>query len=156
MLVKFKKLREDAIDPIRANENDAGVDLTAVDVKKAYRKKFIPHPVIPYEEDVLSYIEYDTGIAVAIPKNYVGLLFPRSSVSNYDLDLANSVGVIDSGYRGSIKFRYKITDINPVSYKVGDKVGQLVIVPIPTIVYEEVDELDETERGTGGFGSSGE
>jgi dUTP pyrophosphatase len=99
-------------------------------------------------------MEYGTGLAVEIPEGHVGLLFPRSSISNSGLILTNSVGVIDSGYRGEIKFRFKhIPDT--AYYKPGDRIGQLIVMPYPEIDFQEVEELSSTERGEGGFGSSG-
>jgi dUTP pyrophosphatase len=134
--VKFKKLYEDAIAPTYAKEGDAGLDLTATHMT--------------FEEN---FIEYGTGIAVEIPNGYVGLVFPRSSVSKKEnFYLKNSVGVIDSGYRGEIKLRFNSSD-NP--YQPGEKVGQMIIIPYPTIELEEVDELSSTDRGQGGFGSTG-
>lgn len=140
--VKMKRLSPNAVIPTYAREGDAGLDLVAVD------RRF----------DMLhNYVEYDTQLAVEIPRGCVGLVFPRSSVSKMDLVLANGVGVIDSGYRGSIKIRFKT--INGASservYNEGDKVAQLVIVPIPNVIVDEVDELSESERGDGGFGSTG-
>lgn len=92
MEVKIK-LVEGAILPTYAKPGDAGMDLTALSVR--------------YNEDN-DYIEYDSGISVEIPEGYVGLVFPRSSISNYDLMLTNAVGVIDSGFRSTIKARFKI------------------------------------------------
>lgn len=141
--LKFKKLHENAVIPKRANETDAGLDFTAV--SKDYK--------IDSNGDK-AYVEYDTGISVAIPEEHVGLMFPRSSVSDVDLILSNSVGVIDSGYRGSIKFRFR--EFGPNTYGVGDRIGQLVIVPIRLWEVEEVEEFESTtERGANGFGSSG-
>jgi len=137
MQVKIKKLSKDAVIPSYAKHGDAGMDLTAVSVRSADE-----------------FIEYDTGLAVEIPEGFVGLLFPRSSVSKYGLILANSIGVIDSGYRGAIKLRFKQTMNGLPVYEYGDKVGQLVIMPYPLIQLKEVDELSDTERGNGGFGST--
>jgi dUTP pyrophosphatase len=141
-MIKMKKLHPEAKLPTRARPGDAGMDIYAVS------REFLG--------DYL--IEYDTGIAVEIPEGHVGLLFPRSSASGTDLFLRNAVGVIDSGYRGSLKFRYTIynpTNRKTVGYNVGERVGQLLIVPINTSEPMFVDELSETARGTGGFGSSG-
>lgn len=139
MLLKIRKLREDAVLPHYAKDGDAGMDLTAVSI-----------------EVTQAYIEYGTGLALEIPTGHVGLLFPRSSVSKYDLALANSVGVVDSGYRGEVKLRFKRTsNTDAMVYGPGDKVGQLMIMPYPKVVVEEVESLDESERGEGGFGSSG-
>ena len=110
------------------------------------------------ELDTLN-VEYHTGIAVEIPDGYVGLLFPRSSVSKTDLVLANCVGVVDSGYRGEIRFRYKFARkeyfANVRRFQEGERVGQLVIMPYPSIELEQVDNLSDTERGDGGYGSTG-
>jgi dUTP pyrophosphatase len=143
MIVKFKKLSPEAIIPQQTIGN-AGMDMTAISFK---------------ETD--DYTEYDTGIAAEIPEGYVGLLFPRSSNSNMDLLLCNSVGVVDSAYRGSIRFRYKLVandekkKVFYTVYNVGDRVGQLIIMPYPTIRSLEVDELSPTDRNNGGFGSTG-
>jgi len=140
--MKVQKLVEHAEIPERAHKWDAGLDLVATDM---------------YHDREYGFVEYGTGIAVEIPKGYVGLLFPRSSVSKKDLQLANSVGVIDSNYRGEVKLRYRHTD-DPESsdvYSVGDRVGQLVLVPCPQVRTLEVEKLSDTSRGTGGFGSSG-
>jgi len=141
MEVKIKKADNSAIIPTYAKQGDAGLDLTAVSC------------VI--KDD---YIEYDTGLQFEIPDGYVGLLFPRSSISKYDLALSNAVGVVDSGYRGNVTFRFKLrcTDGNPAKiYREGDRIGQMIIIPIPKIKFVEVDSLSETERGSGGYGSSG-
>lgn len=140
MKIRFKKLHEDAVLPIHAKPGDAGVDLTAVSE----------------EYDKYGNIVFDTGIAVEIPEGYVGLVFPRSSITKTQHLLKNSVGVIDSGYRGSIVFKFtEDLTVFQESYKVGDRIGQLVIVPYVTIESEFVDELSSSERGDSGFGSTG-
>jgi dUTP pyrophosphatase len=136
MNVKIKKLDTQAAIPSYAKDGDAGMDLTCVEVNVT--------------DD---YYEYKTGLAMEIPEGYVGLLFPRSSNSKKGLLLANSVGVVDSGYRGEIMFRYKYLGHGD-RYNVGDRVGQIMIIPYPNITFEEVDTLNETERGEGGFGST--
>lgn len=140
MVLKFKKLNDTAIIPSYAKPGDAGLDLVATEVL----------------EESMQQIKYGTGIAVEIPEGYVGLLFPRSSVSKTNLSLANSVGVIDSGYRGQIMCVFNKVN-NPMlsSYNVGDKIAQLVIVACPQFIVKEVTELSDTERGEGGFGSTG-
>lgn len=157
MKVKFKKLHEDAVLPSYAKPGDAGLDITAVSDGLATTS----------EKDVNEwyYVEYKTGLAVEIPHNYVGLLFPRSSISKSALILANAVGVCDSSYRGEICLRFKVdggilsqasnTGGTPAVYKKGDKIGQMIIVPYPAIEPEFADDLSDTERGTGGFGSTG-
>jgi len=94
-------------------------------------------------------------LAVEIPFGYVGLIFPRSSIYKYDLALTNCVGVIDSGYRGEIMFKFRKTDdFFSNHYNIGDRVGQLIIMSYPTIQPIEVEELSATVRGEGGFGST--
>jgi len=136
--IKFKKVRENAVAPKIANHGDAGADLTAISV----------------DYDINNIITYGTGIAVEIPEGYVGLIFPRSSIYKKQLILSNSVGVIDCGYRGEIKFKFwgdRESDV----YKIGDRIGQLVIMPIPSVEWEESEELTDSVRGEGGFGSTG-
>ena len=144
MEVKIKKLHKDAKIPTYAKYGDAGLDLSAVDIS--------------YKDD---YISYKTGLAFEIPNGYVGLLFPRSSNSDKDLILCNSVGVLDSGYRGEVEFRYKLVYNGGASrglqhiYSIGDRVGQIVIIPYPQITFIEEKELEDSERSTNGFGSTG-
>ena len=137
--VRFKKLYQDAVTPSYAKNGDAGLDLTA-------------HRLVPCIVGV-PYMEYGTGIAVEIPEGYVGLVFPRSSISKLeDFYLKNSVGVIDSGYRGEIMMRFcKSHEF----YDAGEKIGQLIILPYPTIQLEEVEDLSDSQRGDGGYGSTG-
>lgn len=164
MKVNIKKLHPDAVIPSYAKPGDAGMDLTAVSV----------------ENDLFGNIVYHTGLAFEIPEGYVGLVFPRSSNSKTNLYLTNSVGVIDSGYRGEVTFKFKCAHnaINFLkywfkkkilkknegvnihclvqnAYDVGDRVGQIIIMPYPQIEFQEVDKLSETERGTDGYGSTG-
>lgn len=142
MRVYFKKLEENAVVPKYAKPGDAGLDLVATSVSSWFDSR------------LNGYIEYGTGLAVAIPDGYVGLIFPRSSISNTELTLANSVGVIDSGYRGEIMCRFRFTTAEKV-YKPGDRICQLVILPYPEVQVVETTDLEDTVRGTGGFGSSG-
>jgi len=139
MIIKIKKLHEDAVIPSYAKPGDAGMDLTATSIV-----------------DDAFQVTYGTGIAVEIPEGYVGLIFPRSSIRKYQLQLSNSVGVIDSGYRGEIQFTFNKTGGVPSKkYEVGDRVGQLIIMPFPTVTPVESDSLSDSERGDGGFGSTG-
>lgn len=139
MVVKIKKLHPDTVIPVYAKPGDAGLDLVATE-------KLI---------ETTNQITYGTGISIEIPEGYVGLVFPRSSIRKYELELSNSVGVIDSGYRGEIQLTFNIITSYANVYEKGDKIGQLIILPYPSIELLEVDELSETERGTGGFGSTG-
>ena len=148
MKVKIKKLHPNAKIPKYANSGDAGLDLVAIskDISVKY-------------EEIRSITTYGTGLSIEIPEGYVGLIFPRSSISNSVYHLANSVGVLDSSYRGEIliKMRYAwgVDDEPFTDYEIGDRIAQLIIIPYPQIELEEVDELSDTERGEGGFGSTG-
>lgn len=143
MKVKIKKLSPEAVIPTYAKVGDAGMDLVATKVIN----------------DTLDSITYGTDIAMEIPEGFVGLVFPRSSIRKTHLFLSNSVGVIDSGYRGEIQATFKkvqgVSNNTLDNYKVGDRICQIMIVPHPTIEFEEVEELNNTERGEGGFGSTG-
>jgi len=142
MKVKFKKLSDIASIPKKSHITDAGFDLVATSMSISTGE--------------INYIEYGTSLAIEIPEGHVGLIFPRSSLSKYDLELCNSVGVIDPKYLGEIKFRFnKTIDVEPKVYSVGDRIGQLIIIPYPEIEFEEVDDLNESERGNNGFGSTG-
>ena len=142
MNIKIKKLDSKAVIPAYANPGDAGMDVYATSMK--------------FTED---YIEYGTGLSFEVPEGYVMLIFPRSSISNKDLVLTNSVGVLDSGYRGELRFRFKklreAGKLRMDLYNPGDKIGQIMIIPYPTIEFEEVESLSDSVRGVGGFGSSG-
>lgn len=109
------------------------------------------------ENGSLDYIEYETNIAMEIPPGWKGIVYPRSSISKTCLMLANGVGVIDSGYRDTIKARFRIVgQFDPSRiYSIGDRIIQMEIVPVPLVHFEKVDELSTSERGKGGFGSSG-
>jgi len=143
MKIRFKKLVPHAVTPTYAHGGDACVDLTAI---------------ARSHDESGSIITYNTGLAFEIPEGYVGLLFPRSSIYKSAMSLSNSVGVIDSGFIGEILFKFRSHGHGiHLVYNVGDRVGQLMIVPIPKIEYEEVlGELSDTSRGTGGFGSTGD
>ena len=138
MKVKIKKLHVDAIIPSYSKAGDAGVDLHSVRTDKD-----------KYQNDV-----HYTGLAIEIPEGHVGLLFPRSSISKTSCSLRNAVGVIDSGYRGEIMLKFACSS-NLNCYKVGDRVGQLIIMPYPQVEFEQVEELSDSDRGEGGFGSTG-
>jgi dUTP pyrophosphatase len=139
MKVKIKRLHKDAVIPSYAKHGDAGLDLVATSI-------------ISFDKEQVT---YGTGIAIEIPEGFVGLIFPRSSIRKYEQYLSNSVGVIDSGYRGEIQATFNSRYYADVKYKVGDKIAQLLILPYPSVEFEETDELSSTERGEGGFGSSG-
>lgn len=139
MKVRIKRLHPDAVIPKYAKAGDAGLDLTAVEMERAW--------------DVVT---YKTGLAIEIPEGHVGLLFPRSSVYKTSMIMSNCVGVIDSGYRGEImmKFRDQWRDYSSC-YEVGDRIGQLIIMPHPQVEFEEVENLSSSDRGADGYGSTG-
>ena len=143
--VKVKKLHPDAVVPKYAKDGDAGMDLVATNI--------ISNTTFD--------VTYGTGIAMEIPKGYVGLVFPRSSIRKTDLSLTNCVGVIDSGYRGEIQATFKKifgkndVRLDELDYNVGDRIAQIMIIPYPSVTFVEVDELSQTDRGEGGFGSTG-
>jgi dUTP pyrophosphatase len=139
MKIKVKKLHPEAVIPVYAKQGDAGLDLTAISEEW---------------NEGNTMVTYGTGLAIEIPEGYVGLLFPRSSVCKTTLNLSNSVGVIDSGYRGEIMFKFRYIEEGMV-YDLKDRVGQLLILPYPSIELEEAEELSSTERGEGGYGSTG-
>ena len=135
----IKILDPKAVLPVKAHEDDAGLDLVAI-TKNITRK---------------GYLEMGTGLAINIPKGHVGLIFPRSSISDKNMSLTNAVGVIDSGYSGEVKFRFKGSNGGVGAYNVGDRVGQLLVMAYPKIKIVEVSDLPESERGESGFGDSG-
>ena len=170
MEIKIKKLHPDAVIPSYSKLGDAGQDLVCVS------RHF----------DAEGNVVYGTGLAFEIPEGHVGLIFPRSSNAKKDLILTNSVGVVDSGYRGEVMFKFKPVPffadedcgasndtpdfdftVTPGSrfadsfefginlYEVGDRVGQIIIMPYPQVVFVESEDLAPTLRGEGGFGSTG-
>ena len=140
MQLKVKKLHSNAVLPSYARPGDAGLDLTAT--SKEYDN----------EKDC---IVFGTGLAVEIPEGHVGLIFPRSSICKVPLMLSNHVGVIDSSFRGEIKFYFRPIGRPIKNYEIGDRIGQMIVMPYPQVEIKEVTELSGSERGTGGFGSSG-
>ncbi len=138
MKVKIKMLYSDAIAPKYAHLGDACADVYAFSISAD-----------SYGNTVIG-----LGFAMEIPEGHVGLLFPRSSISKTGHSFRNSVGVIDSGYRGELMIKLTQDDGSGY-YKINERVGQLMILPYPQIEFEEVETLSKTVRGTGGFGSTG-
>ena len=145
MKVNVKKLDSNAVLPTYSRHGDAGMDLTAT--SKSY--------------DEHGNVCYGTSLAFEIPHGYVGLLFPRSSNTKKDLILGNSVGVLDSGYRGEVVLKFRPVmplerdiEFGPREYEIGDRIGQIIIMPYPQVEFNLVDELSTTDRGVGGFGST--
>ena len=140
MKILIKKTHPNATIPKYANPGDAGLDLVACDIVS----------------ESVTQITYDIGLAMEIPEGYVGFIYPRSSIRKYELTLSNSVGVIDSGYRGTIQATFnKLCGDTSKVYKVGDKIAQIIISPYPQVILVETDKLSDTVRGEGGFGSTG-
>lgn len=155
MKINVKKISSQAVIPNRANSNDAGFDLVAIDDGTVDNEGFI---------------QYKTGLSIEPENGFHTEIWPRSSISKYDLVLANSIGLIDESYRGELLIRFKpvsrfqqmpdgeiyVVFPKPIKkYKKGDKIAQLVVSKTVDASFVEVSELSETKRGTGGFGSSG-
>lgn len=143
MVVKIKKLHENAVIPRYSKPGDAGMDLTITSIIS----------------ETTTDVTYGFGVAMEIPKGFVGLVFPRSSIRKYDLNLTNCVGVIDSGYRGELQATFKKTNWlkgeNSEKYEIGDRGAQIMILAYPQIDFVETNTLSNTDRGDGGFGSTG-
>lgn len=143
--LRVKKLDPNAVIPTKAHPEDAGLDMTAVS----------------FTVDKYGNYVYGFGLALEIPKGYAGFLFPRSSVYKQDVSLSNCVGIIDSNYRGEVKVAFKQAVVNRLFpkdaniYKVGERVAQLIVMPYPDVIVEEAEELSASDRGEGGFGSTG-
>ena len=145
MKIKFKKLDPRAVEPRKATAGAAGFDMTAIYFEELENNPNT-RPKVCWK--------YHTGIALELPPGWTALAFPRSSIVKKNAFLGNSVGVIDSDYRGEITFVFRTAYGEP-PYKKDERIGQLVIVPIPDVVLEEAVELSETARGSGGYGSTG-
>lgn len=143
MFIEVKKLNDKAKLPCRATADSAGADLCACindDIA-----------LMPGERRLIP-----TGIAIAVPTGFGGFVFPRSGLSSkFGVSLANCVGVIDSDYRGEVKVPVINHSSEPYTIKAGERIAQLVIMPVDLCEYGLSDELDKTERGEGGFGSTG-
>lgn len=132
------KVEDKAFLPKRANPTDAGADLMSTE----------DHEILPGEQKLV-----DTGVAVKIPEGYAGFVFNRSSQGKKGITIPHSVGVIDADYRGNIKVILK--NLGNEVYKIerGDRIAQLVVIPVVLCNFEDI--WNDTERGTGGFGSTG-
>ena len=136
----MKLLNEYAQLPTRGSKDAAGLDL------------YCPfHIKVPAD----SQKKIPLGIAVEIPNGHMGLLVPRSSMSKTPLRCANSVGIIDADYRGELSIAYENISCSDYTIFRGDRIAQLIIVPIAVVDVEEAQTLSETERGAGGYGSTG-
>lgn len=142
MEVKIKKLNPNAVIPTYSTTGAAGMDVCPVSME--------------YKEDIDTWV-YDTGLSFELPEGYVMLIFPRSSNRKTSAYLPNSVGVLDADYRGPLLVCFKNRDENMKTppYKVdGKAIAQIIIIPYPHIEFTEVDNLSDTARGAGGFGST--
>lgn len=141
MKVKIKKLYPDAILPTYAKEGDAGADLYS-------------------NEDVILYpgqrALVKTGISISMPNSYVGLVHPRSGMAaKFGVTVTNAPGTVDSGYRGEVMVNLINHGIEPFYITKGDRIAQIVFQQFSRANFEEVDSLDDSERGSGGHGSTG-
>ena len=143
--VRFLKLTSNAISPRKATSGAAGFDLSAASITKVYN----------IANGSLRYVEYGTGIAIELPPGYCALAMPRSSISNTSLTLSNSVGLIDTDYRGEITFRFRCDYSTITEYGIGDRIGQLLILPSLDVKMTQAPKLSDTERGSGSYGSTG-
>jgi dUTP pyrophosphatase len=146
--VKIKKLSPTAVLPVQAHDDDACYDLFADS-----------DPVVGADG---TYVEYKTGLSIQPQKGWHSFILPRSSITKTDLVLANSVGVIDSGYRGELVIRFKVPslltvegDRDAILYKRGDRIAQIMFFETPKVNWIESETLSETTRGAGGLGSTG-
>lgn len=140
--VPIKILSRDAQIPHMAYNGDAGVDLRSVE--RIVLK--------PQERAMVA-----TGLAIALPEGYAGFILPRSGLAaKHGISIVNAPGLIDSNYRGELKVILLNTDPdNSITIEIGDRIAQLIVMPVPTINFEQVEELTESQRGESGFGSSG-
>lgn len=144
MEIKYKRLSEKAVAPVRAHKSDAGFDLT------------VSRITTELNECGQLVLVYHTDLAFEIPEGYYGQLMTRSSISKKSLRLTTSSSVIDSGYRGEVTAKFmSTTDVVPAVYQEGERFAQLLILPLPEVEFVEADELSESDRGEGGFGSTG-
>jgi dUTP pyrophosphatase len=135
--IKYKKLHPNAKPPLQATDGAAAFDLFAAQI---------------HEMDLLI---IGTGLAIELPKDSVGLLAARSSVADYGLLLSNGMGILDSNYRGEVLFKFYRMQTARKKYEIGDRIGQIIIVQKPEIIWKEVETLTPTLRGAGGYGSTG-
>ena len=141
--VRFKKLTKTAMTPTKGSTFAAGYDLYADTTQDI---EIQPGDVVPFY----------AGIALEIPDGYFGAIYPRSGLATkYGLRLPNCVGIIDSDYRGNIGVPLRNDSDRAVTVVAHERIAQIVIQKCPEVLFYESDELTETDRGAGGFGSSG-
>lgn len=139
MKIKIKRFSPRAVIPCYAHDGDAGLDLFATEIQKI--------------DDDKTLVRF--GVGFEIPRGFVGLVFPRSSIFRTGNVLTNSVGVIDSGFRGEISAVFQRVSTERVPFEVGEKCAQIVFIPYPEVSLCEVEELAQSNRGIGGYGSTG-
>lgn len=139
-IVKLKKLNEDAIVPEYAYPTDAGMDL----------KSSEEYVLMPNETAMIN-----TGLSIAIPEKFFGGIYSKSGLASRGIIVANSPGIVDTMYRGEVKVLLYNRTKAPHQINIGDKIAQLILMPFEQIKFREVEELDETDRKDGGFGSTG-
>jgi len=145
MNIKIKKLDPRAVAPVRATKGSAGYDLTATRI------------TTEINECGQLVLVYHTDLAFEIPEGYEGQLRPRSSISKKSLRMCNAPGTIDSDYRGEVTAKFiSTTDVIPAVYKEGERFAQLVINKVEDVTFTETENLSDTDRGDGGYGSTGE
>lgn len=140
--VSLKRLSQHAKIPGYAYEGDAGVDLCSIERVQ----------IKPSERSMIS-----TGLGIALPAGYAGFVLPRSGLAaKHGISIVNAPGLIDSNYRGEIKvILVNLDPENAFVVEPGDRIAQLVVMPVPAVSFEVVDDLPDSDRGTAGFGSSG-
>lgn len=143
MKIKIKQLTKDAVIPVYATDGSACFDLVCTN----------SIAIMPGRE----HVSFKTGLAVEIPKGYAMMIYSRSGHGfNQGLRLSNCVGVIDSDYRGELMVKLHNDSTKPVQIDAGARIAQAMIIPVPVVEFEVVDELGETVRGEGGLGSTGQ
>lgn len=140
--IPIKRLNERASIPAYAYEGDAGMDMRATEsvTLQPFERAMVP-----------------TGLAIALPEGYAGFVLPRSGLAaKHGISIVNAPGLVDSNYRGELKVVMVNTDPHTAfTIEEGDRIAQLVVMPVPTVAFVESEALSETARGEGGFGSSG-
>lgn len=140
--IKFTKMALEAVTPSRGRIGDAGYDLSSLEdvVLQPFERKLIK-----------------TGISIELPPHYAALVIPRSgNAINKGLSLVNTPGLIDSNYRGELKvIAINLDPKEPIEIRQGDRIAQLIVIKVEDVAFEQVDKLSDTDRGSGGFGSSG-